>query len=267
MSAIENAELLAIDALYGPAPELWLVLTTPSTETRQAVFRSARRRVKRAIRQRWPHARCCWVMEMTSGYGPRSSGERRPHWNVLVKGPRADELEELRSLAVSAWCSTDTRSVPSAQFAGAIGDASGLMRYLALHFLKESQTPPLGWRGQRVTMDAGYLWTATPDARAEARASLRFKRELWKAERRGLAGDELHAAVAAAVELADATTWTFRPGPVLWDDGDQAQLQEVRAQAQLEHADRDQLDVDVPVGSTGDELVEAFWAGRDRGDW
>lgn len=81
------------------------------------------------------------------------------------------------------------------------------MRYLALHFLKESQAPPAGWSGHRFTATRGYLWTATPAAREAARRSLRSKREVWRAIRRGLSGEAAEAAAAAALALADATTW------------------------------------------------------------
>lgn len=83
------------------------------------------------------------------------------------------------------------------------------MRYLALHFLKESQAPPAGWSGHRFTATRGYLWTDTPTARAAARRSLRIKRELHKALERGLTGSDAEAAAADSMARADATTWQF----------------------------------------------------------
>jgi hypothetical protein len=54
------------------------------------------------------------------------------------------------------------------------------MRYLALHFQKESQQPPRGWRSHRFTTTRGYLAEPMEQARDRARAALRFRRELWK---------------------------------------------------------------------------------------
>ena len=81
------------------------------------------------------------------------------------------------------------------------------MRYLALHFQKESQAPPPGWKGHRFQTSRGYLWTSTPEARELAREQLRRKREIWRAEARGEAPHDAELSAYEAMELAAQTTW------------------------------------------------------------
>jgi hypothetical protein len=125
-----------------------------------------------------------------------------------MKGCAADE--QTRALVDDAirevWCKREDAE-PWAQFVGEVQEIGGLMRYLALHFLKESQAPPSGWSGHRFTATRGYLWTDTPSARDAARRSLREKRELWRALKRGLTGEDAERAVKAALNIADSTTW------------------------------------------------------------
>lgn len=206
LAAVENAELLALDALAGEAPSVWAVLTTRSAEPDPAKFYKSREVVIRALRRRWPRCEYAALVEFTTGYGPRSGGARRPHWNLLLKGVPPEAVEQAREVIADVWCAREDAE-PWAQFVGTVSEVGGLMRYVALHFQKESQAPPPGWRGHRFLKSRGYLATSTPEAREAARRSLRHKRELWRAIRRGLEGQAAEDAAAAAIALADATTW------------------------------------------------------------
>jgi hypothetical protein len=88
-----------------------------------------------------------------------------------------------------------------------VAHEGGLLRYLALHFLKESQRPPEGWKGHRVTRSRGYLTLPTWRARAEAKAALRLKREIYKAESAGYEGAEVLAVAELAVLAAASVEW------------------------------------------------------------
>jgi hypothetical protein len=202
--------MLALDATEGGrAPALWMVLTTRSTDPDPTSFYDSRRQLQRAIRRRLgDDVEFAWIIEFTTGYGPNAAGGRRPHWNCLMKGCGSDE--QTRALVDDAirevWCKREDAE-PWAQFVGEVQEVGGLMRYLSLHFLKESQAPPAGWSGHRFTATRGYLWTDTPSARDAARRSLREKRELWRALKRGLTGEDAERAVRSALVIADATTW------------------------------------------------------------
>jgi hypothetical protein len=206
LAAVENAELLALDALAGRAPQLWAVLTTREASTDPARFYESRRAVMRALGRRWPAADYAAIVEFTTGYGPASGGLRRPHWNLLLKGIPVDDQEAAAEVIRRVWCDREDAE-PWAQHVGEISDAGGLMRYLALHFQKESQAPPEGWRGHRLTMSRGYLAGSTPDAREAARASLKHKRALWRALKRGLSAHDAELAAHDELEAARATTW------------------------------------------------------------
>jgi hypothetical protein len=194
LAAVENAELLALDGVLGTAPAWWAVLTTADTEQRQAAYRSWWEVAKRRA-----DCETARLLEFTTGYGPRSGGQRRPHWNVLVKGGE----RQARAL-LEGWRAA---SGSTQGFVGPISDAGGLLRYLALHFQKESQQPPAGWKGQRLTISKGYLWTSTARAREAARESLQLKRELWAAERRGLKGEVALDVAQAVLDRNRSVTW------------------------------------------------------------
>ena len=81
------------------------------------------------------------------------------------------------------------------------------MRYLALHFQKSDQGPPLGWRGHRFRTTRGYLDRPMAQAREEARASLRWRRELWRATNAGLSGEAAEEAAHRAVYEAGELAW------------------------------------------------------------
>lgn len=194
LAAVENAELLALDGVHGTAPKWWAVLTTSETKARQASYRIAWEHAKR--RASCETAR---LLEFTTGYGPRSGGQRRPHWNVLVKG----EESQARAL-LDGW---QAASGSTQGYVGAIDEVGGLLRYVALHCQKESQRPPDGWKGQRLTISAGYLWTTTPEAREAARESLRLKRELWSAEALGITGETALDRAQSVLDRDRDVTW------------------------------------------------------------
>jgi hypothetical protein len=207
LAALENSELLALDATEGIAPRVWLVLTTPSADPSPRSFYESRRKLIDALRLRFPDLEYAALVEFTTGYGTHSGGRRRPHWNVLLKGVGPEDLDVVRAIVEKVWCPRVGGSI-EAQHVGTIEEHGGLMRYIALHFQKESQRPPRGWRGHRFIKSRGFLWLPTPEARQRARESLRLKRELWKAQRDGLTG----AAALAAAELA-----VYEAGELAWE--------------------------------------------------
>jgi hypothetical protein len=219
--------MLALDALEGHAPSVWCVLTTATATTDTARFYRSREKVWKAVKRRWPEAEYVAVVEFTTGYGPRSGGKRRPHWNLLIKGVPAEALEELDALIRRVWCSRE-HAEPNAQFVGPVSEGGGLMRYLALHFLKESQAPPIGWHGHRTTKSHGYFTRPVAEVRADARRALRLKRELWRALQdvaaaipEGVIRADLVEDVALGrLEAAEALTWRLvavheQPGGVM----------------------------------------------------
>lgn len=197
MAAIETAEMLALDALEHGAPEVWAVLGTRSIERRPEPFYNARRLVLRGLRRRWPGVQVSTLVEFTTGYGAGAGGRRRPHWNLLIKGVRREDLDEVRDVAVRIWCE-HVDAEPVAQHVGLVSEVGGLMRYLALHFQKESQAPPKGWRGHRFTSTRGYFPLGAAAARDRARESIAFKRRMH-----GLLADTPAQAVLTAQEIDD----------------------------------------------------------------
>jgi hypothetical protein len=206
LGALENSELLWLDALAGHAPTVWAVLTTRSATREPRPFYKSRQAVHRALTRRWPGTEYAALVEFTTGYGDRSGGKRRPHWNLLLKGIPAEDVGQASDVITRVWCAREDAR-PQAQYVGTIASAGGLVKYLALHFQKESQAPPAGWRGHRFLHSGGYLASTTPEAREEARRSLRHKRALREAEKRGLAPLDAELAAREALALQDATTW------------------------------------------------------------
>lgn len=188
--AIENAEMLALDACRGNAPQVWCVLTTRAATLDMDPFYAARKEVMRRVRHRWEGAEYASLLEFTTGYGPNAAGERRPHWNKLIKGVAVADVDELRYMVVAAWCA-HVDAEPVAQHVGPVSDLGGLMAYVALHFQKESQAPPDGFRGQRFNCSRAYFDGMTrAEARDEARDSLQQKRLRYEASQHGLSGDD-----------------------------------------------------------------------------
>lgn len=182
LAAVETSQALALDAVDHFGPEVWACLTTRSAITSPAPFYRAREKVRRALRRRWPECEDATLVEFTTGYGSRSGGLRRPHWNLLLKGIPAAEVDAVREIVPRVWCN-HVDALPGLQHVGPVREAGGLMRYLALHFMKESQAPPKGWKGHRFTSSRGYFPEGAPAARKRARDVLRLERELWRLDR------------------------------------------------------------------------------------
>jgi hypothetical protein len=183
--------MLALDAMDGNAPQVWCVLTTRTATTDMTLFYAARKQLVKALRRRWPGCQYAYLLEFTTGYGPRSGGRRRPHWNLLLKGIPAEAVDQVRSIVDRVWCGqVDAR--PSGQHVGEISEAGGLMRYIALHFQKESQSPPRGFHGHRFRTSEGYYTRGTAaEVREDAKDALWLKRQLHRIERTtGLTGDD-----------------------------------------------------------------------------
>jgi hypothetical protein len=210
--------MLALDALAGDAPQVWAVLTTAKESIDAADFYRPREQVLKALKRRWPDARYAALVEFTTGYGDRSGGKRRPHWNLLLKGVPFCGAEGVCSCSDHecagpvirrVWCARkETAAAPAAQFVGSIADAGGLMRYIALHFQKESQRPPEGWTGHRFIKSRDYFSRSTAAQRARAKHSLRHKREVWSAIRDGAQpGHEAQLVALQRMAWAEHTRW------------------------------------------------------------
>lgn len=190
-AALENAEMLMLDALEGDPPEVWMILGTRTATLDMEGFYRGLAQVLRALRRRWTGCEYASVVEYTTGYGERSGGLRRPHWNLTLKGIPAADAAAALAIAAPIWC-RHVDAEEHAQCVREIHSTGGLMRYLALHFHKCSQQPPEGWTGQRFNCSRGYFTGMTrAAARARARESIKLRREVWKA-RRAL-GDEADA--------------------------------------------------------------------------
>lgn len=205
LAAVEYSEMLALDAVAGVAPSVWAVLTTRTSTLDTAAFYRGREKVVRALRRRWPGCEYVCLVEFTTGYADRR-GLRRPHWNLLLKGIPLAELAEAESIIKRVWCS-HADALPQGQYVGGVSEVGGLMRYLALHFLKESQRPPKGWKGQRVNFSRGYFGRPVWMVRRDAQRSLRLKREMWRAENEGYEGVAVLDVAELAVERAERKRW------------------------------------------------------------
>jgi hypothetical protein len=119
-----------------------------------------------------------------------------------------EDVDELHERLCKVWCDR-VDAEPQAQFAGPVSDGGGLVRYIALHFLKPSQAPPIGWRGHRISYTGGYLVRPASMMRRQARESLRLKRELWRAVEAGAVGHDAELQAQEAVKLAAASVWAL----------------------------------------------------------
>src|SRR5581483_5600131 len=209
LAAVENSEMLALDAMDGNAPQVWLVLTTSIATLDMSVFYRAHEKLMKAIQRRFPGCEWARLLEFTTGYGPRSGGRRRPHWNCLLKGVPATAVDVVLGLVEKVWCPRVGGAI-AAQHVGSIAEAGGLLRYIALHFQKESQAPPRGFTGHRFTKSRGYFGTtSTATARARAREALQHKRELWKAINAGADPHDAELQAHEAMKLATASAWVL----------------------------------------------------------
>jgi hypothetical protein len=202
--------MLVVDALEGNAPQLVAILGTRTATLDMGAFKLARKKMVEAVRRRWPEAEYAYEVEFTTGYGPRSGGLRRPHWNWFWKGiPRADWWVA-SWVIVTTWCRY-VDAEPGAQYVDVIRNEVGLTKYVTEHFMKASQRPPEGFSGQRFCCSRGYFGqgVSVTLARARARESLRLKRELWKATRAGHGAHDAELIARQALELAHRTVWVL----------------------------------------------------------
>jgi hypothetical protein len=220
LAAVENTEMLALDAMIGNAPQVWCVLTTRRSTIDMSLFYEGRRQLFRELRRRLGRQiEYSCLLEFTTGYGPRSGGKRRPHWNLLLKGVGVEHLDVVRQVIADVWCRVVEATI-SAQYVGEISDAGGLMRYIALHFQKESQAPPRGFRGQRFNCSRGYFDGHTrAEARSEARDSLFEKRQLHRALELGLTGDDAEDFVDRAWIERMEVQWRLYSEPPIEREG------------------------------------------------
>lgn len=218
LSAVEAAEMIALDAMTD-APGLLMVLTTPeATDTPDDRYRLARQHVARDLRRSFPDFQYASLLEWTTGYAARSGGLRRPHWNWMCKGVPVSESDRVRQTVEAIWC-RGVGASPRAQHVGPIYAAGGLTRYLAMHFLKASQAPPPGFTGQRFNCSEGYFADRTRrEARIAARESLRSKRALWRALAAGFTGHE--AELVAQLEVISSGDDDWRLVQVIEHIGD-----------------------------------------------
>ncbi len=179
---MENAEVLALDAMQTGGPQVYAVLTTRSAVLAPAPFYRAREKVMRALKRRWPSVEYVAQVEFTTGRAGTSGGRRRPHWNLLLKGVPVEDLAQAQEVLVRVWCDR-VDAEPAGQYVGLVEHAGGLMRYLALHFNKQSQAPPKGWRGHRFLHSRGYFPEGIQTGRAQARDDLQVKREVYKLDK------------------------------------------------------------------------------------
>jgi hypothetical protein len=205
----ENLEMLVQDAMQGDAPTALLVTNTRTATLDMDAFREARRQLVRACRHRWPAFQYAYQVEYTTGYGPRSGGQRRPHWNWLVKGVPDDQVDELRELVRVAWCK-HADAEPRQQYAEALRSPVAALKYVVKHFSKTDQRPPEGFRGQRFNASRGYFGAITvTTARARAREIQARKGEIAKAEKAGQGPHDAELTAELALRRQAATRWVL----------------------------------------------------------
>lgn len=217
LMAVETSELLMLDAMED-APSLYVVLTARELLDRKGTYFHLQQ-VRRAVQRRWPLFRYAVLVEF----------QRRGalHLNLLVKGVPAEARAELHEVVSRIWCER-VDAEPQAQFVGEVSDGGGLVRYISLHFLKPGQAPPVGWKGQRISYTRDYLVRPASVLRAEAKRSLKLKRELWRARQSGLEGAAANEAAELAVLAGEALAWELwqlpgtgseAPTPRSWSPG------------------------------------------------
>lgn len=209
--------MLTLDALDGPAPEVVAVFGTGLATYDPAPFYRGRAQVMRALKRRWPEASYSCLSEFTTGKGLRSGGQRRPHWNMPLKGIPAGDAPEAERVAVGVWCDNVPDADPAAQYLAPLRDTAAFMRYVANHFTKTSQMPPKGgeWKHrQRFNCSRDYFGDLTrAQARERAWWHLQMEREVVKAQRAG-SHDPVGAAQAACDELRNTSWSTWSPAAV-----------------------------------------------------
>jgi hypothetical protein len=209
-AAHENARMLSLDAIEDTRPMLLAIVGTRTATVDMAGFYNGRRRLLEALRDRFGRqVEYSALLEFTTGKGAHSGGQRRPHWNVFLKGLPVDQLDQVRELVRDVWCRY-VDAAPEAQYVERLRDAGAAAQYVAKHFHKRDQQPPAGFRGQRFNCSRGYFGELSrAGARERARESLRLDRELWKARRDGLEGEQAQLAADQAIAEAAATSWAI----------------------------------------------------------
>jgi hypothetical protein len=195
-AARENAQMLELEAELGTAPNLLAILGTRTVTTDNRLFYKAREKLMLALRRRWPEAQYASLLEFTTGHAERSGGLRRPHWNLFLKGIPDEDADQVRELVRRIWCQ-HVDAEPAAQYVEVVRDGRAAARYVALHFQKESQAPPAGWRGQRFN------------------ASRHFFDGRTRAEMRVLAREAQLVARLRWTLLNSSIAWIFRTDPDL----------------------------------------------------
>jgi hypothetical protein len=251
--ALENAEVLKLDAEQGDAPAYGVTLTTHRPIT-DAELRDATAVFWRAFRRRWGRAvEYCGFVEWTTGTAKGSGGRRRIHVHYLIKGlalgpgevvSRADErARAIRSgqafarsvpctcnrpsSCVECWTRAEWRALSGAWVVEAreLRTVGGATAYLALHHEKAQQAPPKGWSGKRFRPSKGYFNAPIAELRAEARLRLTEHR----VEAAG--GDPSVVRARAALDA-----FTARVVPHVEEDGHAADLPGDPLKRQLERA-------------------------------
>jgi hypothetical protein len=222
------------------APEVWACLGTRTPTLDPKPFYQGRKQVFAALRRRWPEVELVNLREFTTGYGPRSGGLRRPHWNLLLKGVPSAAVGEAAEVVGRVWCQ-HVDAEPERQHVGAVYEAGGLGRYLALHFQKQEQAPPKGWKGHRFTSSRGYFPEGVKAARGRAKESLGLRREVWKlevefAESIGVipAGLDLWGMAEARVLERSAVDWSL--AHVLQESPDPVRARHLAAREPFRHS-------------------------------
>jgi hypothetical protein len=206
LQALENTELLRLDAVNGTPPTMVAILTTGTIALDLHRFYRSREKVIRALRRRWSMCQYCTMIEYTVGDSPTSGGHRRPHWNIPLKGIPLGDLAEAADVIKRVWCAREFAD-PKAQYVEPIKNAIALSNYFAKHFLKASQRPPEGFRGNRFMPSRGFLWLPTKDARAAAKDSLTQSRLLYRAGLLGLDAYDAELFVHESMQTAEAISW------------------------------------------------------------
>jgi len=219
MAAIENSEMLALDACEGDPPQLVAILTTRAATTDTEPFYRGREKVVKALRRRWPALQYACLLEFTTGYGPRSGGQRRPHWNLLLKGVAVDDVDQVRELVARIWCQ-HVDAEPGVQYVEPIASAQALMRYVSQHFQKESQKPPADFTGQRFNCSRRYFTGCSrAQARERAKLSLARKRSIHRSLAAGISPHD--AELVAELALRRFTKWEL----IGWAPGERPQVE------------------------------------------
>jgi hypothetical protein len=184
-AAHENAKMLSIEALEDTRPQLLAIVGTGRATTDPEPFYAGKREVMRALRKRFGRqVEYAGLCEFTTGKGLRSGGQRRPHWNLFLKGIDHGDLDEARQIVRERWCANVPDAEPEAQYVEALLSLGAAAQYVAKHFHKRDQAPPEGWRGQRFNCSRGYFLGRTrAEMRALARAELQREREIFKVQR------------------------------------------------------------------------------------